>query len=281
MRALRAWLVRLRVALAGKQNDHDFAAEIESHLQLHIDDNIQRGMTPAEARRAAILKLGSIEALKEEYGERRSIPAFDSLRNDVRLAVRVLRQSPTYAAAAIVSLALGIGANTAIFSILNSLLLKTLPVRDPQQLVAIASDQTGEDAALTYPIWKELRDQRLLDEAFVWAPDWLDSLDTDPSKPLQAIWADGGFFEHLGIRAIAGRTFDASDDRPGGGPNGPVAVISYRFWSRQFGGDPNTVGRTLRIERVPFTIVGYFKRGSTDGMPLTQSRAAIEATVVH
>ena len=256
MRGLRAWWMRLRTTLAGDRQDADFAAEMESHLQFHIDDNIRAGMTPADARRAAVLKLGSLESLKEAYREQTSIQALDSLRRDIRFAIHVLRKSPTYACAAILSLALGIGANTAIFSILNSLLFKTLPARAPQQLVALASDQAGEDAATSYPIWKEVRDRRLLGSAFAWAPDWLNSSDVNDATPLQAIWADGRFFENLGVQAVLGRTFDASDDRRGGGADGPVAVVSYGLWRRQYGGDPGVLGRTLRIDRVPFTIIG-------------------------
>ena len=175
---------------------------------------------------------------------------------DLRDAIRTLRSSPLISAVAVLSLALGIGANTAIFSILNSLLLKPLPVRDPQSLVALGSDQPGEDAAMTYPIWQQVRDRRLLNEAFVWAIDRVTIANGGDTQAVEAIWASGTFFERLGVRAVAGRTFGEADDRRGGGSDGPVAVISYGAARRLFGGSAEAIGRTLTIERMAFTIIG-------------------------
>ena len=175
---------------------------------------------------------------------------------DLRDAIRTLRSSPLISAVAVLSLALGIGANTAIFSILNSLLLKPLPVRDAQSLVSLGSDQPGEDAAMTYPIWQQVRDRRLLNEAFVWAIDRVTIANGGDTQAVEAIWASGTFFETLGVRAVAGRTFGEADDRRGGGSDGPVAVISYGAARRLFGGSAEAIGRTLTIERMAFTIIG-------------------------
>src|SRR3954451_280504 len=153
---------------------------------------------------------------------------------DLRDAIRGLRQSPLLSAAAIVSLTLGIGANTAIFSILNSLLLKPLPVRDPGDLVALASERPGEDAAMTYPVWTAVRDSQLLTDPFVWAGDSVRMASDCRPQPVEAIWASGRFFEVLGLRTIAGRPFTAGDDRAGGAAGGPVAVLSYRASRRLF-----------------------------------------------
>jgi len=180
---------------------------------------------------------------------------------DLRDAIRTLRSSPLISAVAVLSLALGIGANTAIFSILNSLLLKPLPVRDPQRLVALGSDQPGEDAAMTYPIWQQVRDRRLLNEAFVWATDRVTIANGGDTQAVEAIWASGTFFETLGVRAVAGRVFGDADDRRGGGSDGPVAVISDGASRRLFGGSAEAIGRTLAIERVAFTIVGVTPPG--------------------
>ncbi len=178
------------------------------------------------------------------------------LRQDAAFAVRVLKQSPGYTGAAVLSLALGIGANTAIFSILNSLVLKSLPVRGAERLIAIASDDGGEDAALTYPIWREVRDRRLLSDAFVWASDQVTLLDGVERRGLDAMWVDGNFFDVLGVRAIAGRLLAPADDRRRGGPEGPVAVLSYAFWNRRFARDGSAVGQALILHGVPFRIVG-------------------------
>jgi predicted permease len=146
-------------------------------------------------------------------------------------------------AVAILSLALGMGATTAIFSILNSLLLRPLPVPEPQRLVIL------ESPPVSYAVWKDVRDRHLFDRSFAWTTDRVAlSSATEPAFA-EAIWATGDFFVALGVPAIVGRTFDGRDE-------GPVAVISYGFWQRQFGGAADALGRTLTIERVPFTVVG-------------------------
>lgn len=182
---------------------------------------------------------------------------------DLRDAVRTLRGSLLLSSAAILSLALGIGANTAIFSILNSLLLKPLPVRDPQALVALASNRAGEDAAMTYPVWREIRDRRVLNDLFVWATDRLTAVIDGHSESVEAVWASGGFFDVLGVPMNAGRAFGEGDDRRGGGPSGPVAVVSYKAAARLFGTPAAAIGRTITLERIPFTVVGVTSRGFT------------------
>jgi len=180
--------------------------------------------------------------------------------HDLRDAVRSLRASPLLSVAAILSLALGIGASTAIFSIFNSLLLKPLPVRDPDSLIALASDRPGEDAAMTYPIWAAIRDRHVLDEAFVWSTDGVALANAGDIRTLNAIWASGNFFNVLGLQAIAGRTFTETDDRRGGAPDGPVAVLSYRAARRLFHDPRASIGQSLVIERHPFTVVGVLPR---------------------
>lgn len=175
---------------------------------------------------------------------------------DLRLAVRSLRATPVMTAAAVLSLALGIGANTAIFSILNSLLLKSLPVREPSQLVVVDSVIPNEYFGISYPVWNEIRQRRVFDLPFAWATDRVRLSDTGEPTFAEAVWATGEVFEVLGVRAVLGRTFDARDDRRGGGADGPVALISHGFWQRHFGGRVDTIGQTLTIERVLFTIVG-------------------------
>jgi len=175
---------------------------------------------------------------------------------DLRDALRMLRRSPMMSAAAILSLTLGIGANTAIFSILNSLLLKPLPVRDPGSLISLGSDRPGEDASMTYPIWNAIRDSRVLADPFVWASDKVSVASEGDPRGAEAIWASGRFFEVLGLPTSAGRPFGAADDRLGGGPGGPVAVLSYGASRRFFGSPAASIGRTVAVERVPFTVVG-------------------------
>jgi len=180
---------------------------------------------------------------------------------DLRDAVRALRRSPLLSAAAILSLTLGIGANTAVFSILNSLLLKPLPVREPDTLIALASNRAGEDAAMTYPIWRAIRDRQVLNDPFVWATDRITATIDGNPQPLETIWANGRFFDVLGLSMDAGRAFGDGDDRPGGGPSGPVAVLSYKAANRLFGTPAASIGRMLTVERIPFTVVGVTRRG--------------------
>jgi putative ABC transport system permease protein len=182
----------------------------------------------------------------------------ESCCRDLRYAIRTLRQTPGFALVAILSLALGIGANTAIFSILNSLLLKPLPVAEPNALVTIGSDEE-EAIALSYPVWAAIRGRNLLPQSAAWAIDRLALTETAELKYVDAMWATGDLFTLLGVPAIVGRTFDERDDRRGG-PDGPVAVISHALWQRQFGGSTEAIGRRLLIERVPFTVIGVTPR---------------------
>lgn len=176
---------------------------------------------------------------------------------NLRAALRSFRSTPVISITALLSLALGIGATTAIFSILNGLLLKPLPVRDPQQLITLStSGNPAEVTAISYPVWKEIRDRRLLDHAFVWATDRVSFDAAGENRFVETVWASGAFFKVLGIDALLGRTFEEADDRANGGVNGPVAVISYRFWQRYFGGAADAIGRRLTIDRVAFTIIG-------------------------
>jgi putative ABC transport system permease protein len=175
---------------------------------------------------------------------------------DLRDAIRALRATPVVTAVAMLSLALGIGANTAIFSILDAVMLRVLPVKDPARLTIISMG-ANDDRSFTNPIWEQIRDrQEPFDGAFAWSSTRFNLAPGGPTEYVDGIWASGGFFQVLGVPAILGRTFTPADDRRGGGPDGAVAVISYSFWQRRFDGAADIVGRALTIERVPFTIVG-------------------------
>ena len=174
---------------------------------------------------------------------------------DIRDAFRALRASPIVTAVAVLSLALGIGANTAIFSILDSLVLRTLPVKAPQQLALVGLN--GETASFTNPLWEQMRTHgNLVDGIAAWSNSRFNLAPSGPSDLVDGMMASGSFFDVLGTSPLLGRTFTTDDDRRGGGAAGPVAVISYSFWQRRFAGAADVVGRSITIARVPFTIVG-------------------------
>jgi putative ABC transport system permease protein len=175
--------------------------------------------------------------------------------SDLRDAFRTLRATPVVTLVAILSLALGIGANTAIFSILDSLMLQSLPVRAPDRLVVLGTAR-GSDS-WTYPIWEQVRNRsNLFDGAFAYSSSRFNLSQTAQTEYVDGFWGSGRVFDVLGVPAILGRTFTEADDRRGGGPDGAVAVISYRYWQSKYDGAANVIGQTLTIERVPYTIVG-------------------------
>ncbi len=175
--------------------------------------------------------------------------------SDLRDALRALRGTPVVSAVAILSLALGIGANTALFSILNTLLLRSLPVKDPQQLAIVTTDE--ESDSWTNPIWEQIRDRtQLFAGAATWSSGRFNTAPSGETEFVQGMYVSGRFFDVLGVPPMLGRTFRESDDRRGGGTDGPVAVISYDYWQQRFGGAADAIGRTLLMDGVTFTVVG-------------------------
>jgi predicted permease len=187
------------------------------------------------------------------------IEALDVLWHDLRDAGRSLRATPGLTGAAILTLALGIGANTAIYSVVDSLFFRTLPVKEPQRLTLLREGSGTGDSSWSYPIWQEIqRRSDLFDGAGAWSAfntRFTASIAGD-TRTVYGIYASASLFPTLGVTPILGRTFSAADDRPGGDTNGPVAVISYTCWQRLFDGAADVVGRTLTLQGIPFTIVG-------------------------
>jgi putative ABC transport system permease protein len=188
---------------------------------------------------------------------------------DLRDAYRALRGTPVVTAVAVLSLALGMGANTAMFSIVDALVLRPLPVREPERLTLLSStvksatsDETWTNVSWTNPVWEAVRDRStMFDGAFAYGDVPFDLSQRGTVDPIDGLRASGRMFDVLGVKAVVGRTFSDADDRRGGGPDGPVAVISHGFWQRRFGGAPDAVGRQITLNRVPFTIVGVTEAG--------------------
>jgi predicted permease len=227
-------------------------------------DKIREGVPAAEARRLALAEIGGVERVKECVRTSRHGALLDDVGRDVRYAFRLLARQRTFAAVIVGTLALGIGANTAIFSIIDGLLLRTLPVDDPERLVQLAAAPPSGQRSWTYPIWEEFqRHGSRFDGAFAWtAFDAEFDLSTGgESRFVNGAWASAGAFDVLGVKPALGRLFQPSDDARGGGIGGPVVVISHAFWQTHFGGAPDVIGRTLTLERVPLTIVGVTPPG--------------------
>ena len=187
--------------------------------------------------------------------------SLDGVSHDVRLALRMVSRSPGFTATIALTLALGIGANAAIFGVINSLLLRPLPVADPYRLVTISSDaaiargQAG--VPWSFAMWEELQPHAsLFDGAFAWTPARFDLAERGERQPVAGIFASGGYFAALGVAAIRGRTFTPADDRPGGGADGAVAIISYGLWQRRFAGADSVIGAPLVVDGATVTIVG-------------------------
>ena len=232
--------------------ERELDAELRDHYERQVADFIAAGVPEPDARRRARLALGGDDQIKEECRDARGTRWVENVVHDLRYGLRILAKAPVFTGMAVLSLALGIGANTAIFSIVNGVLLRTLPVREPERLVLL------KGGSWTNPIWEQIRARQwtLFDGAIAWGPDQFDLAAGGPSQPVDGLWVSGGFFDVLGVPFVLGRTFLPEDDRRGGGPNGPVAVVSHRFWQRHFGGAPDVIGRSLSLNRVSFTIIG-------------------------
>ena len=239
--------------------ERELDAELRDHVERQVADYVRAGLSEQEARRRTRIEFGGVEQIKEVCRDARGTRWLDETWQDLRSAVRALRSAPLVTTVVILSLALGIGANTAIFSLVNGLLLRSLPVPDADRLVALAAGNTA-DVRFTYATFDEIRRQdHLVAGALAWAESELTI--GDEAEPAYAQWVSGDFFETLGVRAFLGRTFTPADDVAGGGPAGPVAIISHRLWQRRFGGAADVIGGSLLVEGVAATVVGIAPPG--------------------
>ena len=254
-RLMRQWrtLIRERANRQWRELSLEVVDELACHLSDLQESSIRRGASDEEARQIALDALNAASFLELS---KRPRARHGGYLHDLRVAVRQLIGTPVVTTVAILSLALGIGANTAIFSLLNSLVLRALPVKDPHRLAVLidASGQTTD--SWTYPIWREVQQRQLFDSAFAWGTERFDLASGGVAEFVDGIWATAGMFDTLGVTPMLGRAFTDADDQGHGGQDGPIAVISYAFWQRRFGGAADTIGRALTLDRVPFTIVG-------------------------
>lgn len=302
MKKLRTWTVRLRSLLNKGQMERDLADELESNLQMETEANLRSGMTPEEARRRTLAKFGSLDSVKEQCRDRSGVPFIETIAKDVRYALRTLRQNKGWTTVAVLSLALGIGVNTALFSVVDSVLLGTLPARSPDEIVSFrwlgetnmsstrsgygyvapdtsvtSADPRFREATFSFGIFQEFRKQsQSLAELFAFANTGssLNLFANGHAELASGQVVSGNFYRELGVTPILGRLIEPGDDSASADP---VAVISFQYWQRRFAMDPAVVGSTVTINTTPFTIVGITP--PNDGSAVRIGSVAREVTI--
>ena len=259
---LRRWLASLRRRLRGAAAARELDDELTTHLEMAVEENLARGMSEREATRAAHRDLGVVSAVKEAHRQADGLYWLDTLLQDLRYGVRMVLKHPGFSATAIVVLALGIGANIAIFSIINAMLLKPLPIHRSGELVGVYVERTtapGGYRAFSYPNFQDLREQAA---AFAnLAAHSLTLVGIGDGEATRRVWADAvtaNYFETFGVPLALGRAFTAAEEQPGA--NLPVAIVSHDYWVRE-GRRPDVLGETILVNAEPLTIVGVAAAG--------------------
>ncbi len=285
MDSLRQVISRLIAMLYRNKRDREMAEEMCLHLELRTRANIEAGMTPEEARRAARRQFGGVDQIQEVCRDQRGIIWIEHLLQDLRHAMRTLAGSPAFTAVAVLSLALAIGANTAIFSLLNAVLLRSLPVKNAHELREVIwtgrnpslSNYTGSGMGRTgsgftyagsfsYPCYRDFRDRAIgFAEVFAFFPlNNLTAIARGRASITGGLMVSGNFFSGYGAQPLIGRAITPADDQPGAVP---VAVITYSLWERLFSLDPGVVGGTITLNKNAFTIIGVLPRGFAGPLP--------------
>ena len=257
MRSVRSWFVRLGELVFRHRRDLELAAEMESHVQMHTEAGVQSGLAPDEARRQALIALGGVEQTKESYRDRRGFPALEATIQDTRFGLRMLWKNPGFTAVAVLTLALGIGANTAVFSIVDAVLLEPLPYKDPARLVHVATTfKQGISISNTSP--PDYRDWRDRNKVFTAMAAFTDgnldaALPGEEPERLYGGVVTSNLFPLLGVNPILGRAFLPEEEQWG---HDKVVILSYGLWKARFGGDQNVVGRSIHLQGLKYLIVG-------------------------
>src|SRR3989442_1432902 len=232
---------RLRGLFEHKRLERELDDEVRFHLEMQVEDNLKAGMSPAEARYAALRSFGGIEPMKERYRERRAFALVETMAQDVRYAVRTLRKSPGFTVTSVATLALAIGANTAMFSVLNAVLLRPLPYRSPEQLAMLWTEipsqnlREGRSAYWNVEQWrrqsKSFADMAFFDPASVTLTTAIEA------QQISVARISPNFFPLLGVQPLHGRSFSAEEAEQ----RRRLALISHRFWQTRFGGSPDAI----------------------------------------
>ncbi|HYL93668.1 MAG TPA: ABC transporter permease [Alphaproteobacteria bacterium] len=256
MRHLRAWLLRLRGIFKKQESDRELAAEFESHLEMHVEDNLRAGMSAEEARRKALIQLGG-ESVKENYRERAGLPWLETILQDVHYSLRTMRRNPGFTLLVVFLVALGVGINTAVFSVVYGVMLRPLPFDSPGRLFAVYSSQPRQNQThidFSGPDFVDFRDQNRSFEQIATVLPYFSETMVGEGEPqvLVCTAISPEFFPMLGVRPLLGRLYTPEEYHR----DGSVVVLSYDFWQRQFGGDPNVLNRVIHIGDASETIIG-------------------------
>lgn len=266
------WPTQIRTWLRGvfqrNRVENDMESELRFHLDAYADDLVRQGIPRDEALRRARLEFGPLESKKEECRASLGLRLWDETQADIRYAFRSLRKSPAFTIVAILTLALGIGANTAIFTLIDAILFRLVPVHNAQELYQLRIHRPGSDSvqdAFTNPLWESLRTrQDVFSEMASWGNVSFDLSSGGAIRPADGIWVSGNFFSTLGVRPAIGRLIGPHDDRRG---CPAIAVVSYGFWQDHYAGSPSVVGSSILLNAQSFEIVGVSQRGF-DGLDI-------------
>jgi predicted permease len=258
---LRILALRLKGMFSTRRRESELDAELRAHLDALTEENIRRGMNPEDAKHAARREFGGVEQTKELYRDRSGLPFLETLFQDIRFATRMLAKNPGFTVVAVLTLALGIGANTAIFSVVKAVLLRGLPFKDPAHLVRVnESVAKGGRSPVAYPNYLDWRAQNTaFDEMAAFADCEIILNGKDKSDRLDCEEVSDSYFQLLGVSAALGRTFTPEENVVP--MKHAVALIGYGLWQRRFGSDPQILGNPIRLNDYEYTIIGVLPKG--------------------
>ena len=252
---LRVLISRLMAIFGKDRRELELDEELRSHLEMLVEENRRKGMSPKGARNSALRSFGGVEQAKEIYREQRGLPMIETIIQDLRHGLRMLAKNPGFTMVAVLSLAMGIGANCAIFSLVNAVLLKDLPVKDPDMLARVIAYRRDSGRDFSYPVFRDIsRRQQVFSEMAASGSLRLNHVSLAGAGELQELdqikgaLVSANYFSLLGVNAIAGRVFTSEDSRVPG--EGAVVVISYGFWERRFGRDPSVLVSRQPLYRI-------------------------------
>jgi putative ABC transport system permease protein len=253
---MRTLALRVRSLFRRERLERELDAELRYHIDMLVEQNLQRGLPPAEARREAMRVFGTVAGIKDDVRDRWLSRFFEVAAQDVRYGARSLRRNPGFALAIIVTMALGIGANTAIFSVVNGVLLRPLPYHDGDKLVVLhhgRGDALANDMGFSVKDIADYRAARSFTDVVEFHNMFFNLLGRAEPERISTGVVSANYFDVLGVKPLAGRTFVAADDAPGAPA---VLVLSYNYWERSFGGDEHVVGSVFRMNDKPHTVIG-------------------------